>query len=324
MNKNENIIGKNSSQKNYEMSNISPMKEILIERSESLSGPLAPLYLPKNKPQHSDLTVNVNKDRGNFIFKAKSQKFHRHHTSQEEIFPENSKEAHCNDYVKEIANTFYLLNKNIVFTDNLLRLISIASFLEDISEGKNIFANSPKFEMKLPWEDEMYKETIYKTYNKNNIHFNIAQFFEKFGQEILFNKKCDYIAIKEYAPIVFNQIRFYDKIDIRALIWSLNPLNGIKEIISDYYFNNTRGSSHKLLLYTHDKKYLIKTISKEEKEKFIDMLPYYHERLVDHKSLLARIYGLFSIQISKKENAYIILMKNMNIISLEVYYCYSF
>jgi len=73
MNKNENIIGKNSSQKNYEMSNISPMKEILIERSESLSGPLAPLYLPKNKPQHSDLTVNVNKDRGNFIFKAKSQ-----------------------------------------------------------------------------------------------------------------------------------------------------------------------------------------------------------------------------------------------------------
>ena len=57
------------------------------------------------------------------------------------------------------------------------------------------------------------------------------------------------------------------------------------------------GRSANPILFTHDKKYLIKTISKKEKNVLLKMLPEYHSFMINEKSLLCRIYGAFRIQI---------------------------
>jgi len=59
----------------------------------------------------------------------------------------------------------------------------------------------------------------------------------------------------------------------------------------------TGGRSANPILFTFDKKYLIKTISKAEKNIFLKMLPEFHRRMIKDKSLLCRMYGIFRIQI---------------------------
>jgi hypothetical protein len=41
------------------------------------------------------------------------------------------------------------------------------------------------------------------------------------------------------------------------------------------------------------------------------ILPEYHLRMKEGKSFLCRVYGLYSIMINNKEQAYVIVMKNM-------------
>ena len=66
------------------------------------------------------------------------------------------------------------------------------------------------------------------------------------------------------------------------------------------------------MILSWDKKLIIKTITKNEKNTFINvMLEEYHQRMRDTKSILSHIYGVFKIQISHREN-YVILQRNMN------------
>ena len=66
------------------------------------------------------------------------------------------------------------------------------------------------------------------------------------------------------------------------------------------------------MLLSWDKKLIIKTITKNEKNTFINvMLEEYHSRMRDTKSILSHVYGVFKIQIGHREN-YVILQRNMN------------
>ncbi len=85
-----------------------------------------------------------------------------------------------------------------------------------------------------------------------------------------------------------------DGITIHDLINSLDPITNFNQITRNFA---SGGRSANPILYTHDKKYLIKTISKDEKTIFIKMLPEYHRRMVQDESLLCRIYGIFRIKI---------------------------
>jgi hypothetical protein len=71
------------------------------------------------------------------------------------------------------------------------------------------------------------------------------------------------------------------------------------------------GNSDSPIIFTHDRKYLIKSISRSEKEMLMKILPEYHQRMKDGKSFICRVYGLYSIMINNKEQAYVIVMRNM-------------
>ena len=59
------------------------------------------------------------------------------------------------------------------------------------------------------------------------------------------------------------------------------------------------GASGSFFFFSFDNSLVIKTISEEEREKMIEILPRYYEHLkFNPKSTLAKIYGVFAIEIS--------------------------
>ena len=71
------------------------------------------------------------------------------------------------------------------------------------------------------------------------------------------------------------------------------------------------GDQTNLFIFSDDKKFLMKIISNEEKDLFLRILPSYHKKLIENKSLLCRIYGLFRIIVNDKKEVTVILMRNM-------------
>ena len=58
------------------------------------------------------------------------------------------------------------------------------------------------------------------------------------------------------------------------------------------------GASGSFFFFSHDSKFLIKTLQKEEKNKMLRMLDDYiaHIKRSGNRSLIARIYGIFTIK----------------------------
>ena len=58
------------------------------------------------------------------------------------------------------------------------------------------------------------------------------------------------------------------------------------------------GASGSFFFFSHDNRFLIKTLLSEEKQKMLAMLDDYvqHIKLSGNQSLIARIYGIFTIK----------------------------
>ena len=72
------------------------------------------------------------------------------------------------------------------------------------------------------------------------------------------------------------------------------------------------GSSGSFFFFSHDQRFLIKTMSSEEKKVMLDMLEAYveHIKSTNNQSLLARIYGIFSISTNYFAPVHIMIMQN--------------
>ena len=123
------------------------------------------------------------------------------------------------------------------------------------------------------------------------------------------------VSVRKYAPLVFHHLRKIDGYTITELLSSLDPSKNLK-IINDSFASGGRSANP--IIFTHDKNFLLKTISKEEKNALLKMLPEFHRRMRDCKSYLCRIYGVFRVRVSNKQNAHILLMRNMNELPSEV------
>jgi hypothetical protein len=125
------------------------------------------------------------------------------------------------------------------------------------------------------------------------------------------------VKVRKYAPKVFCHLIKIDGLSINELMASLDPEKNLKLIKESFA---SGGRSANPIIFTHDKKFLLKTISKLEKNIFVKMLQEYHRRMRDCSSYLCRIYGIYRIKISSKEDAHIIIMKNMNELPSDVIY----
>lgn len=228
-----------------------------------------------------------------------------------------------------MANTFDNLNKTLSISDHLIRLIAMSICInkEDYLErNSNLIAES------LPWgndiSDSQFKIKNTKKTNINKITY--SDFYTEKSEFISYDNKnfpgylnitpeSDYykskVKIRSYSPVVFSHIRKIDNISNLDMIESLDYEKNSKHLEKMFAKG---GRSANPILYTHDKKYLIKTISKEEKNILLNMLPLFHEKMGRVYSLLCRIYGMYRIKILNKVDAHIIIMKNMNELSDKV------
>ena len=115
--------------------------------------------------------------------------------------------------------------------------------------------------------------------------------------------------IASYAQEKFQKIIELDGVDISSIKHSLS-LNLNRRMM--FKAGEGAGSSGSFFFFSHDQRFLIKTMSAEEKKKMLKMLDDYIEHIVStkNKSQLARIYGIFSITTNYFATVHIMIMQN--------------
>ena len=135
-----------------------------------------------------------------------------------------------------------------------------------------------------------------KSYQFNELKFSI------------FDNKND-IKIYEYAPDIFNNILKADKISYNQIMESFNLESNIINLSK---LTKSEGQSGSIFFHTHDKKFIIKTISHSELKAMINnlLLNYYKLLTENNFSILSRIYGLYTLRMGISV-VHMVLMENI-------------
>ena len=212
----------------------------------------------------------------------------------------SSEEAKLNS----MADTVEIVTREMQTSDFYKSLISIyLTSSEDSILDRNDFLLQQSNSY-LPWDDAIYNEKSKLT------HYTNKEMKSQLGpMEELNDSKFLNVKIRKYAPRIFHHFRSIDNISNKDFLQSLSPKDNLK-IIKESFASGGRSANP--IIFTHDKKLLLKTISKSEKDILIKILPEFHRRMRDCQSLLCRIYGVFRIEVSGKQSIHIIVMRNMN------------
>ena len=168
----------------------------------------------------------------------------------------------------------------------------------------------------LPWREEHYTEKTPLMHYTNKTVNDIFGPLDEIKDDFYFNVK-----IRKYSPKIFYVLRKIDGISTSDYLISLSPKDNLK-IIKESFASGGRSANP--IIFTYDKKLLLKTISKSEKNVLLQILPEYHRRMRDTKSLLCRIYGLYRIEVIGKQSMHLIVMRNMNELpSMTKYACFD-
>ena len=132
-------------------------------------------------------------------------------------------------------------------------------------------------------------------------------------------KKQETFFLKEYAGIIFNNIRKYLGFDKEAFISSISPQDFITELMisSQTIFEEliSTGKSGSLFYYTRDGKFIVKTIGKNEYKFLKKILPNYYKHLKKNPlSLLPKFLGCYQLirKVKKKKEKFnFIVMQNV-------------
>lgn len=115
--------------------------------------------------------------------------------------------------------------------------------------------------------------------------------------------------ITSFAQDKFQKIIHLDGIDIDQINNSLDLTLNRKMM---FKAGEGAGSSGSFFFFSHDQRFLIKTMNSEEKKKMLEMLDAYidHITATNNESLLARIYGIFSVSTNYFATVNIMIMEN--------------
>ncbi|GAV02130.1 hypothetical protein RvY_12732 [Ramazzottius varieornatus] len=134
----------------------------------------------------------------------------------------------------------------------------------------------------------------FKAYNKIKID---RQYFNK-------DNMPSHFKVKEYCPLVFRNLRERFKVTDSQYMLSLTASEPIMKDVHD-----RQGSNYYL---TADKRFIIKTLTREEVEQMHHILKHYHEYVVEHhcKTLLPQYFGIYRLTVEKQES-YVVVMRNV-------------
>jgi hypothetical protein len=106
------------------------------------------------------------------------------------------------------------------------------------------------------------------------------------------------INVFSFAPKVFRYIRAIDKIGEYDIMMSVKPQLNKHQIFKTNSKNNSGGNSSSFFFFTEDRKFIIKTMTSQEKSTLMRLLPETVEYMVQTggKSLVSRIYGIYKVE----------------------------
>mgnify|MGYP002624360497 CR=1 FL=1 len=205
----------------------------------------------------------------------------------------------------EEISSFALMNYHLEMNDNLTRLIAISIAINECRIYDDIKGYKKYYNSTIPWDNkDFYKErTLFKEYNEKTIPSWIG-----IKKEARFNNIQ--FKILSFCPFVFHHIRLMDNISIDDILSSLDPINNMKKIKS---MKVTGGRGNNCIINTWDKKIIVKTVNKNERQILVEkMIVDYHCLMKESKSLLSRIYGIFKIELKDKGSINVMIQRNMN------------
>jgi 1-phosphatidylinositol-4-phosphate 5-kinase len=107
---------------------------------------------------------------------------------------------------------------------------------------------------------------------------------------------------KDYQSIIFKNIRSLFHIDSADYLLCLCGQFQYLEFISN-------SKSGQFFFYTHDRKFMIKTISNEECKLMKAILPAYYQHIKNNpNTLLTRFYGMHRVKPHKKKQVHFLIM----------------
>ena len=116
-------------------------------------------------------------------------------------------------------------------------------------------------------------------------------------------------VITEYFPEKFDELRKNDGITDDIMIKSFSPFKNKSAIEK---MGEGKGKSGSFFFYSYDRKFIIKTITNEEKETAKGILLEYYNYVKEHKSsLITKIYGIYTLLIKNASSVNVILMQNL-------------
>ena len=186
--------------------------------------------------------------------------------------------------LNSMANTVEIVTREMQTNDFYKSLLAIWLTTHHDSNYENDDFLKNNENSYLPWKEEHYAEKTPLMHFTNKTVNELFGPLDEIKDDLYFNVK-----IRKYSPKIFYVLRRIDNISTKDFLLSLSPKDNLK-IIKESFASGGRSANP--IIFTHDKKYLLKTISKSEKNVLLEMLPEYHRRMRDTKSLLCRIYGL--------------------------------
>ena len=121
----------------------------------------------------------------------------------------------------------------------------------------------------------------------NNLELSQVISYEDY---LMIDKK---IICNEYAPDVFAHLRELDGYSKEDLLESLDPCID-KNITNIFKAGEGMGKSGSFFFFSHDDRFLIKTMTKDDFKSFMSLFNSYFNHIVkNNTSLLARVYGVY-------------------------------
>ena len=172
-----------------------------------------------------------------------------------------------------------------------------------------------------------------------NFHIKAQEDLSKYLTNMLYSiqtinfgkKKEEVFILKEFAGIIFNNIRLYLGFDKDDFIASISPQDFITELMisNQTIFEElcSTGKSGSLLYYTRDGKFIVKTIKRDEYKFIKQILPDYFRHLkANPLSLLPKFLGCYVLtrKVKKKrDKIYFIVMINVFATSKHIHIRYD-
>ena len=232
---------------------------------------------------------------------------------KKESISKKTKSSHNDNEIDPFGNTFTNLTNRETFNNLIGTYSAITIIIKSIYEKYYIDPQFAEMVDNLSSHNYSYPawatDKVRQFFKLSELPKNISDDFNAF-MDTGHSNDLEW-EVTEYASALFQNIRTVNSLSDESLYNSLNPRANKKILMKS--FEKTSAKGGKPLIKTHDKRFLIKEISEGERDFFLSLIKDYHHHLnTNPRSLLAKIYGWFSIRVNNKNKVFHILMENLD------------